>query len=1127
MNGTGTFFITQVIPQSQLMMGNYNIKLVVISIIVAIAASFFTLHFATVARYIISLHYKRIALLSGSFIMAGGIWSMHFIGMLAFQMSGKMEYDLALTLISLLPSLIASYIALNILAGKEPLTIWRLLIGGMAVGAGIGAMHYMGMAAMTMDATLLYDPFWFFSSIVIAVVLAIIALSTRHYITKTWPSLNPQIVNAISASIMGAAISGMHYAGMEGARFIMTTPHHTMSSSTNTHDGLSLIIATITILVSILATNITSQILYRQLFQEKAENELRLQTTLDTAIDGIISMDAKGTIVAFNKSAERIFGWCESEIIGRRVSILLPKSNNLHSRKALISYLKNAAKKKEGSDNEISVLHHDGHIIPIRLAIGRVEITGQKPIFVGFVTDISARKEMEEQIKKSEEQYRSLIKNIPGVSFRSLFTRDTPPIFVSDAVERLIGWQADDFYQGKVMVAQCIHPDEVERVNQAISTAITQHSSYSIEYRLKHKNGETVWVLENGSIVFNDDDIPEWIDGVMLDITERVEMERELRRAKEEAEVAAESKAAFLANMSHEIRTPMNSIIGFSELLLEMRNEPEQQKHLDTINQSARSLLYLLNDILDSAKLEKNKLELDLQPFILSELIDSSISTLWLQAKNKGISLQFKMDDSLSIAYLGAGERIRQVLINLIGNAIKFTESGQVELLVYPVTEPFIRFEITDTGIGIDPDRLEKIFDPFTQADASMSRRFGGTGLGTSISKQLVALMGGTIHAKSTLNVGSTFYFDLPLSSTEAPKEAENSSLVCIPPQDILVVDDIPQNITLLSHLLSRQGHTVFTARDGLEAVEAYKSLRPNLVLMDLQMPKMDGVTATQVIRTYESSHNMSNTPVIALTASVLMEDRRDAKKAGMNGFATKPIDRLALNNEMARVLKMTDLPLLSEANANKVPLPKRKEIHFEKGLDLWGERKLYIEELEKFATKNATINESFMSLLEDKNYQDLSQAAHAIKGVAANLALVNLSQQVSSVENTARTKAHQDCHENIIKLEHSFARFLDELARFSAPKDDQKADINNETRSVIEQSANLDNMLVLMDEIITLANSGELDDNKMNQLINSTPSSLKQKVTQAIEHLLNFDFEQGTSELVRLKQIQTEGETL
>jgi PAS domain S-box-containing protein len=1125
MTGLNTFFITQIIPQSQLMVGHYDYKLVILSIIVAIAASFFTLHFATVAQYILSPTYKKIALFSGSFIMAGGIWSMHFIGMLAFQMEGAVNYDLILTLISLLPSLIASYVTLRILADKQSLTPLKLIIGGATVGAGIGAMHYMGMAAMDMNATLLYDPFWFFLSIAIAVALAIIALSIRHYITRTWPTWNLHIINIISAAIMGAAISGMHYAGMEGARFIMPAGQHTMGIATNQHDGLSLTIATITILLSILATNITSQIRYRQLFQEKADNELRLQTTLDTAIDGIISMDAKGVILAFNKAAEQIFGWTESDVIGKRISVLLPKSNNLHSRKALISYLKNVIQQGEGSDNEITVLHRNGHIIPIRLAIGRVDIVGQKPMFVGFVTDISTRKEMEEKIKKSEEQYRSLIKNIPGVSFRSLFQQNTPPIFISDAVEQLIGWQANDFYQGKISVAEIIHPDEVDRIQETIKTAINERRSYSLEYRLKHKEGQTIWVLENGTIVFNEDNIPEWIDGVMLDITERVEMESALRKAKEEAEVAAESKAAFLANMSHEIRTPMNSIIGFSDLLLEMKNEPEQQKYLDTISQSARSLLYLLNDILDSAKLEKNKLELDLQPFILSELVDSSISTLWLQAKNKGISLQFNIDDTLAIAYMGAADRIRQVLINLMGNAIKFTESGEVELKVYPMKSPFIRFEISDTGIGIEAGRLEKIFDPFTQADASMSRRFGGTGLGTSISKQLVSLMGGTIHAKSTLNIGSTFYFDIPLEVTEPPAETENNSLVYIPPQDILVVDDIPQNITLLSHLLSRQGHTVFTARDGLEAVEAYKSLHPNLILMDLQMPKMDGVTATQIIRTYESSHAINNVPVIALTASVLMEDRRDAKKAGMNGFATKPIDRLALNNEMARVLKMTDLPLQSTDSKVAFSPPKRKEIHFEKGLDLWGERKLYIEELEKFAKQNASISQELRTLLDDKQYQNLSQSAHAIKGVAANLALVNLSQQAGSVENTARTKAHLDCDENIIKLERAFSNFLSELSRFSVPSEKQASLLENEVSAA--HTFNQEAALSLMDEIITLAESGELDDNKMTQLINCSPASSKKAVMQAIDHLSNFDFEQGTIELVKLKKSYTEGETL
>lgn len=921
---------------------------------------------------------------------------------------------------------------------------------------------------------------------------------------------------------MGAAISGMHYAGMESARFIMQPSMHTMNTSDNNQQFLSLSIATITILLSILASNITSQLRYRQLFQEKSENELRLQTTLDTAIDGIVSMDAKGIILAFNKAAEKIFGWSEQEIIGKRISLLLPKSNDLQNRKATFKTLINAANIIDGADNEVFALHRHGRIIPIRLAIGKVDIIGQKPIFVGFITDISTRKEMEEKIAKSEAQYRSLIKNIPGVSFRSLLQQGTAPLFISDAVEQLLGWTVEDFYQKKVVISDIIHPDDRDKVRQVINDTISNERSYSIEYRLKHKLGNTIWVLENGTIIFNEDDFPEWIDGVMLNITSRVEMESALRKAKDDAEIAAESKAAFLANMSHEIRTPMNSIIGFSDLLLEIVSDTEQQKHLNTISQSARSLLYLLNDILDSAKLEKNKLELDIRPFILSELVDASISTLWLQAKQKGISLQFSIDSSLALAYTGSDERIRQVLINLLGNAIKFTESGSVTLTILPVTSPFIRFKITDTGIGIASDRLNKIFDPFTQADASMSRRFGGTGLGTSISKQLVNLMGGSIHAQSTLNVGSTFYFDIPLEIAEKPVVTEDNELINIPSQDILIVDDIPQNITLLSHILTRQGHTVFTARDGLEAVEAYKSLHPNLILMDLQMPKMDGVTATQIIRTYESAHDMINVPVIALTASVLMEDRLDAKKAGMNGFATKPIDKLALNNEMARVLNITQLsPSNKEAVINFAPI-KRKEIHFEKGQSLWGDRKLYISELKKFAEQNATLSNSLRSLLANKEYQKLSHCAHAIKGVAANLALVNLSQQAASIENTINTEANEDCYENITKLENAFSNFLDELSRLSASHITDTAE--NES---LPDHCNKEDILTLIHELHALAASGELDDEKMMQLLNCVSASSKNQVTQAIDHLSNFDFEQGQITLMQLKQRQTEGETL
>ncbi|MCW4631208.1 PAS domain-containing sensor histidine kinase [Marinomonas rhodophyticola] len=283
---------------------------------------------------------------------------------------------------------------------------------------------------------------------------------------------------------------------------------------------------------------------------------------------------------------------------------------------------------------------------------------------------------------------------------------------MSEAIYDVTGWGTSEFYNKAVSFAKLVHPDDVKYVSFTINEATKTRKSYKLEYRLRHKEGHYVWVLENGSVILDQHGNPEWIDGVILDISQRVKMENELRYAKAKAEASAESKASFLANMSHEIRTPMNAIIGFSDILLEADVSNENKKHLATINKSARSLLHLLNDILDSAKLDKNKLELDMQVFVLENMVDTVISTLWLQAKSKGLELSFTVEPRAACAYLGAEDRIRQVLMNILGNAIKFTEKGSVTLTVSKRDEENqVRFLVKDTGIGIPKERLETIFE--------------------------------------------------------------------------------------------------------------------------------------------------------------------------------------------------------------------------------------------------------------------------------------------------------------------------------------------------------------------------------------------------------------------------------
>ncbi|WPP46828.1 PAS domain-containing hybrid sensor histidine kinase/response regulator [Pseudomonas sp. AN-1] len=421
------------------------------------------------------------------------------------------------------------------------------------------------------------------------------------------------------------------------------------------------------------------------------------------------------------------------------------------------------------------------------------------------------------------------------------------------------------------------------------------------EYRRLALDGRELWVQASYHPIFPPAGGPGKVVKFASDISFHREMEAELLEAKERAERAAAARSAFLANMSHEIRTPMNAIIGFTELLLGSRLDDTQRRHLQTVQHSARSLLALLNDILDTAKLERGVVELEAVDFSLRELVERICALLRPNATAKGLTLSLHYAAELGEGFRGDPLRIQQVLLNLLGNAIKFTPQGEVSLHVQAEGEQ-VCLAVRDTGIGIAADRLQKIFEPFAQADASMSRRFGGTGLGTTIARQLVELMGGRIEVHSRPGEGSTFRITLPLPAAQALPRQAVPSLPHLPPLHILVVDDVEQNVELLALGLGRLGHRIGTARDGAQALAALAGGRFDLVLMDVQMPGVDGLAASRQWRAHEQAHGLPRTPLIALTASVLESDRLAAREAGMDGFAAKPVELERLLDEIVRV---------------------------------------------------------------------------------------------------------------------------------------------------------------------------------------------------------------------------------
>ncbi|WMO15996.1 MHYT domain-containing protein [Pseudoalteromonas piscicida] len=1084
-----TFFVTDPAPEL-LLNGTYDATLVALSVLVAVIASFFTLIQIDFAEQNQNSRINRLAKFGGAVAMAGGIWSMHFIGMLAFSLCVEVDYDPWLTAASIFPAFLGCWVSFDLIT-RPNVTLAVKGLAAVILGAGIGTMHYSGMEAMQLGPMLGYDPTLFGLSIIVAVSLAFIAIQTRSKLRDYVSDNNISVVRCLGALALGASVSGMHYTGMQAAKFVSDSPIISQEMQDQHTQSLALFIAAVSMIISALSALIHTASKYRSVAADKAANESRLAAILETAVDGIITINSDGIIKSCNPLVERILGWSERETLGRNVAVFLPKEAQ-----AKVSFNSAYLEQFKGVGRDIKALHKQGHLVPIRLGIGEVELKDQSAFYVGFITDLTAQKQMEKALIEQETRYRTLLNNMPGVAFRCRIDSEWTMSFVSPIVEQLTGYRAEEFISGQVHFASLIIEDDKSLTHDVVEQALQcGKASYSQEYRILHKSGHTKWVLDKGSFEYDQAGKVEGIAGVLLDISERKNMEDELRAAKSIAESAAASKQAFLANMSHEIRTPMNAILGFSEVLRESELKPDQSKHVNTILTSAKALLHLLNDILDSAKLDQGKLDLIENDFCISELLDNVVSTFWYQAKKKGLKLELTMSHSLHQTYHGASDRLRQVLVNLLGNAIKFTAQGSVELSVESSHDDYVLFKIADTGIGIANDRLDSIFNPFEQADESMSRRFGGTGLGTTISRQLVELMGGKIWAHSELGKGSTFYFTVPLKKIAAFTIAQDVH-VELPPLNILVADDIQQNTELLSLLLEKQGHSIEVAGDGLEAIEKAKAQQYDLILMDIHMPGCDGLEATRVIKAYERENRQQETPVIALTASVLGEDRAAAKAAGMAAFASKPVVIEDLTRTIAETLNIN----IAHTAIGVRQTSNKQLINRARAINLWGSEARFLKELARFWEGK---REEVIALFahEGQFTNDVLQSIHTIKGVAGNLALETLFGLLEQIE---RKKEIDE------RLRAKMALIIEKLDDVVGLSDEEVVTNALSEGDVFLFKQNLPQVKEMIDE-------AQVEDDVLDALLESAPLTYRSQV-EALKHALDdFEFERAEEILAQL----------
>jgi len=550
-------------------------------------------------------------------------------------------------------------------------------------------------------------------------------------------------------------------------------------------------------------------------------------------------------------------------------------------------------------------------ISPIRDASGKV--IGASTI----ARDITGQKLIEEKLRTSEARFRAIFEGTSvGIT---LINREGRLVESNPALQEMLGYNGREL--ANMVFNELIYPDDMANYvglfNDLWAGAL---DSYQMEKSYARKDGRLVWVSVNFSLARDNLNEPMFIIGVVEDVTERKRVEETMQQAKEVAEAANKAKSEFLASMSHEIRTPMNAILGMADLLWETPLTSEQQKYIMTFRSAGETLLSLINDILDLSRVEVGHYELESINFDLGNVIEKTCEVMAIRAHEKGVELVCRLMPDVPVNLIGDPGRLRQIIINLIGNAIKFTDEGEVLLKVAladnqpPIStgsdgrECRLLFTISDTGIGISPEKLDVIFEWFTQADSSTTRKYGGTGLGLTIAKRLVELMGGRIWVESEVGKGSTFYFTIrfAVQSETAGGEEKSSSAKSEPAETstafadqralrLLLVEDSPDNQLLIQAYLKKTACQIEIAENGEIAVEKFKSGRYDLVLMDMQMPVMDGYTATRAIRRWEAENRLAPTPVIALTAYALKEDEQKSLDAGCTAHLTKPVKKAVL----------------------------------------------------------------------------------------------------------------------------------------------------------------------------------------------------------------------------------------
>ena len=762
------------------------------------------------------------------------------------------------------------------------------------------------------------------------------------------------------------------------------------------------------------------------------ESEERFRVMADGCPAIMWVTDAEGGNQFVNRRYREFFGATYEQVEGCKWVPLLHRDDAQNYLEAF----RHAIEAHEPFQVEARVRHADGGWRWIAsYAEPRFSPSGEFLGHVGISPDITERKQAEEDLQRSEEKFRQLAESIRQVVWM-MDPAGTEMLYVSPAYEQVWGRTCESLYQNPAAWFDAILRDDQYQANLLFRRQLAGEPIVS-EYRIRTPDGSEKWIRVRAFPIRDQAGQLLRVGGIAEDITEWKCYEEELIQAREGAEAANVTKSLFLANMSHEIRTPMNGVLGMVQLLLDTDLNPQQRKYAGVIETCGRALMSLIGDILDLSKIEARKLTLEHMDFDPRRVVEEAVQTLSAQAAGKGLAFSWLAAPETPSLLTGDANRLRQVLLNLAGNAVKFTEHGGVAVEVAVEKRDkgrtTLRFSIADTGIGIRPDQEAGLFAPFVQADASTTRKYGGAGLGLSITKPLVEMMGGKIGYHSTAGAGSTFWFTAVFDTPRAPALAPivPARTIALPPSSsrprgdarILVAEDSRTNQFVLLAQLEKLGYQAQAVANGVEAVAAVERGEFDLVLMDCQMPLMDGFEATRRIRRSPRPH----VPIVAVTAHAMVGDRERCIREGMDAYLSKPVALDALADVLATWLPgFTSRNILPTAEP-AVARPAGTTFDEEDLLSrLIGDRQLAGIILQGFVADFPCLLNELRMRLEAADAPGAALQAHSLKGAAAAVSAGGLRELAQAMERAGKSG-------ELDNLGELLPRTLDEFEQFKS----------------------------------------------------------------------------------------------